>query len=421
MSANLVLDQLKIINTRNEISKLDKFAKACFIKFCEEFKEGRLILEDANEHYAFGDFKSELIATIKINSPSFYSYIFSHGENGLAEAYINGYWSCSDLSKVLQIGIKNNEAAKQMSSWKSKIVSMIFKLEHFKNRNSKEGSKKNILSHYDLGNSFFKEFLDPTMTYSCGVFETDKSTMEEASIHKIDLLCRKLDLKPEDHLLEIGTGWGAFAIHAAKNYGCHVTTTTISDSQFDYAKAKFEEVGLSHKITLLKQDYRELTGQFDKLVSVEMIEAVGHEYMNVFFKTCNNLLKPNGVMAIQAITIQDQNYHYARKNIDFIKRYIFPGSCIPCNEIMIHHLSKETDMVLRDAQDIGLDYAKTLNLWKQAFNLNAQKIKAIGLSDGFLRLWNYYFSYCEAGFLERHISATQMVFAKPNYKKSIGR
>ena len=421
MSTNLVLDQLHNVKSKKEKSKLDTFAKACFIKFCEQLNEGRLILEDGNEHYEFGDLKSELIATVKVNSPSFYAYIFSHGENGLAEAYINGYWSCTDLSKVLLIGVKNNEVTSQMSSWKSKIISMIFKLDHFRNRNSKEGSKKNILSHYDLGNSFFKEFLDPTMTYSCGVFETERSTMEEASIHKIDLLCRKLDLKPEDHLLEIGTGWGAFAIHAAKNYGCLVTTTTISDSQFDYAKEKIVEAGLSHKITILKQDYRELKGQFDKLVSVEMIEAVGHEYMNVFFKTCNDLLKPNGLMAIQAITIQDQNYQYARKNIDFIKRYIFPGSCIPCNEIMINHLSKETDMVLRDAQDIGLDYAKTLRLWKQTFNSNSHKIKAIGLSDAFLRLWNYYFSYCEAGFLERHISVTQMVFAKPKYRKSIGR
>lgn len=421
MSANIVLDQIEVITKRNDISKLNKIAKKFFINLCKEIKFGRLIIEDGSEHYEFGDQASELIANIKINSPSFYSCVFSHGENGIAEAYINGFWSCSDLTKVLLIGIKNNDISKQMTSWKSKIVSAIFKLEHYRKHNSKEGSKKNILSHYDLGNSFFKEFLDPTMTYSCGIFKTDNCTMEEASINKIDILCRKLDLKPEDHLLEIGTGWGAFAIYAAKNYGCKVTTTTISDSQFEYALEKIKQENLTHKITLLKRDYRELNGQFDKLVSVEMIEAVGHEYMGVFFKTCNRLLKPNGLMAIQAITIQDQNYHYARDNIDFIKRYIFPGSCIPSNEIMIKNLSKETDMVLRDAHDIGLDYAQTLHLWQKTFNQNSQKIKTIGLPEAFLRLWNYYFSYCEAGFLERHISATQMVFAKPNYKKSIGR
>lgn len=421
MSANIVLDQLKTVTKRKGNSRLNKIAKYFFINLCKEIKMGCLIIEDGNEHYEFGDLASKHKAKIIIHSTSFYSCVFSHGENGIAEAYINGYWSCSDLSSVLLIGIKNNDISKQMSSWRSKIVSAIFKLDHYRNRNSKEGSKKNILSHYDLGNSFFKEFLDPTMTYSCGVFKTEKSTMEEASIHKIDLLCRKLDLSADDHLIEIGTGWGAFAIHAAKNYGCNVTTTTISDSQFEYALEKIKQENLTHKITLLKKDYRELNGQFDKLVSVEMIEAVGHEYMNVFFKTCNRLLKPNGLMAIQAITIQDQNYHNARNNIDFIKRYIFPGSCIPSNEIMIQHLSKETDMVLRDAHDIGLDYARTLRLWQKEFNQNSHKIKAIGLSEAFLRLWNYYFSYCEAGFLERHISATQMVFAKPKYIKSVGR
>lgn len=421
MSANIVLEQLQSIDSRKPKSKLDKLAKSFFIKFCEQFKEGRLILEDGREHYEFGDLNSELKATVKVHSHSFYSCVFSHGENGLAEAYIKGYWSCSDLSKVLLIGIKNNEVVSQISSWKSKLFSMIFKLDHFRNRNSKEGSKKNILSHYDLGNSFFKEFLDPTMTYSCGIFKSEKTTMEEASIHKIDLLCLKLDLEPGDHLLEIGTGWGAFAIHAAKNYGCKVTTTTISESQYIHALAKIKEESLSEKITVLKQDYRELKGQYDKLVSVEMIEAVGHEYMDIYFKTCSDLLKPNGLMAIQAITIKDQNYHFARKNIDFIKRYIFPGSCIPSNEIMIKHLANQTDMVLRDFQDIGLDYARTLKLWQKSFNENAQKIKAMGLSDAFIRLWNYYFSYCEAGFLERHISANQMVFAKPKYKKSIER
>lgn len=421
MSANIVLEQLQSIDSRKPKSKMDKFAKSFFIRFCEQFKEGCLILEDGKEHYEFGDLNSELRATVKVLSPSFYSCIFSHGENGLAEAYIKGYWSCSDLTNVLLIGIKNNEVVNQISSWKSKLISMIFKLDHIRNRNSKEGSKKNILSHYDLGNSFFKEFLDPTMTYSCGIFKSEKSTMEEASIHKIDHLCLKLDLEPSDHLLEIGSGWGAFAIHAAKNYGCKVTTTTISESQYRYALDKIKEEGLLDKITVLKQDYRELKGQYDKLVSVEMIEAVGHEFMDIYFKTCSNLLKPNGLMAIQAITIKDQNYHYARKNIDFIKRYIFPGSCIPSNEIIFKHLANQTDMVLRDFQDIGLDYAKTLRLWQKSFNENAQKIKAMGLSDAFIRLWNYYFSYCEAGFLERHISATQMVFAKPKYKKSIER
>lgn len=288
MSANLVMDQLKNVKMQKFESKVDKFAKSCFLKLCGRFNIGHFTVKDGADVYEFGDGNDILKANIKIESPAFYSQILSHGENGLAEAYINGLWSTDNLTNVLLIGLRNQEATEKMGGWKSKLLSAVFRFNHERNKNSKDGSKRNILSHYDLGNSFFKEFLDSSMTYSCGIFESEQSTMEEASRRKIDLICQKLNLKPEDHLLEIGTGWGAFSIHAAKHYGCKVTTTTISDSQYDYALQQIKTAGLSERITILKKDYRDLTGTYDKLASVEMIEAVGHEYMSVFLKNVAN-------------------------------------------------------------------------------------------------------------------------------------
>jgi len=417
----MVLKTLDKIKNRKKTSKMNRFAKTCFLKICDEFTHGQLTLQDLEGTYEFGDSNAETKITMKVLSPDFYNHVLSYGENGLAESYIEGLWTCDDLTLLLQIGIQNLSATEKMNSMQSKAISYLFKLDHQKNKNSRVGSRRNISAHYDLGNEFFKLFLDPTLTYSCGMFNTNTQNMKDASIRKIDVLCRKLDLKVTDHLIEIGSGWGAFCIHAAKEYGCKVTTTTISENQYNFVVRLVKENNLEDKITILKQDYRDLTGQYDKLVSVEMIEAVGHEFMGEYFEKCSSLLKPNGLMAIQAITIQDQNYHQARKNIDFIKRYVFPGSCLPSNQIMLEHVQKRTDLSLRDCQDIGQDYATTLKLWHQNFMKNVEKIKALGLNEDFIRLWKYYFSYCEAGFRERHSSAVQLLLSKPLHKQAVKR
>ena len=289
-------------------------------------------------------------------------------------------------------------------------------LMHSFNANTRDGSRKNISAHYDLGNEFFELFLDPTMMYSAAMYPGKEATLEQAAVHKLDRMCQKLELGPGDHLLEIGTGWGGMAIHAAKHYGCHVTTTTISKEQFDYAKARVEAEGLSDQITLLLEDYRDLSGQYDKLVSIEMIEAVGHEYYDSYFSKCSELLKPEGLMAIQAITIADQRYDYARKSVDFIQRYIFPGGCLPSNAIIADKVANKTDMQIVNIEDITEHYADTLQDWRQRFFDQLEAVRKQGFDDVFCRMWDFYLAYCEGGFRERAISTGQFVMAKPSYR-----
>jgi cyclopropane-fatty-acyl-phospholipid synthase len=288
---------------------------------------------------------------------------------------------------------------------------------HLLNRNTRLGSKKNISAHYDIGNDLFELFLDPTMMYSSAYYKDEDMSLEQASIAKLDLICKKLELGPEDHLLEIGTGWGGLAIHAASNYGCKVTTTTISDEQFVLAQARIKENHLEDKITVVKQDYRDLEGQYDKLVSIEMIEAIGHQYMRTYFNKCCSLLKPDGMMLIQAITIKDQLYKEALKDVDFIKKYIFPGGFLPSINAMVKTISDSTDMKLFHLQDIGPHYAKTLNHWRERFFEKLDEIRGLGYSDEFIRLWEYYFCYCEGGFIERDIGTVQMVLTRPENRR----
>jgi cyclopropane-fatty-acyl-phospholipid synthase len=298
-------------------------------------------------------------------------------------------------------------------SWLSNGVS---RLKHVLNRNSEAGSKRNILAHYDLGNDMYQQFLDPEMMYSSALYPNDDSTLEEAQIHKLHTICERLDLTPGQTLLEVGTGWGALAIYAAKHFGVNVTTTTISDAQYDYAEARVKQEGLEDKITLLKQDYRLLTGEYDRVVSIEMIEAVGHEYLGGFFEKLQHLLKPNGRMLIQAITIADQRYNSYRKSVDFIQRYIFPGGCLPSVSEMTKHIAKRTDMVTWSVSDMGKDYARTLKHWHENFDAAYDKIKALNYGDDFIRMWKFYLSYCEGGFLERTTSTVHLVAVRPQYR-----
>jgi cyclopropane-fatty-acyl-phospholipid synthase len=280
---------------------------------------------------------------------------------------------------------------------------------HAISRNTRTGSSRNIAAHYDIGNDFFERFLDPTMMYSCAVFERDDMTLEEAQVAKLDRLCRKLDLKPTDHLLEIGTGWGGLALHAARRYGCRVTTTTISREQHALARDRIAAAGLSDRITLRLDDYRDLDGRYDRLVSVEMIEAVGHHYFDTFFRRCGELLLPGGTMVLQAITIDDRQYAAARDSVDFIKRHIFPGCCIPSVTAMVESTTRASSLRVVDLEDIGPHYATTLAAWRENLFANADGIRACGYPETLLRMWHFYLSYCEGGFAERALGDVQLV------------
>jgi cyclopropane-fatty-acyl-phospholipid synthase len=293
---------------------------------------------------------------------------------------------------------------------------MGLKLAHSLNRNTRKGSRKNIAAHYDLGNDFFHLFLDPTMMYSAAVFDTSEATLEDASQAKLNEICLQLELTPDDHLVEIGTGWGGMAIHAATHYGCRVTTTTISREQYEYARQRVAELGLTDRITVLCEDYRNLTGQFDKLVSVEMIEAVGHQFYGNYFARCSALLKPSGKMVIQAITISDQRYRQARDTVDFIKRFIFPGGCLPSLAVIADHIARDTDMQIVHLRDITQDYARTLACWRERFTEQLEAVRRMGFDDHFIRMWEFYLCYCEGGFRERIIGTVQLSFAKPGYR-----
>ena len=301
------------------------------------------------------------------------------------------------------------------SGW-SNLMKPINSIIHLKRKNSLAGSKKNILAHYDLSNEFYKLWLDETMTYSCGIFEKDNTSMKDASIEKLDRICRKLSIQEKDSVLEIGTGWGSFAIHAAKNYNCHITTTTISDAQYKYVKEKIESSGLTDKITLLKTDYRKLEGKYDKIVSIEMIEAVGHEYVPLYFKKVSSLLKDEGLFGIQGITYNDQQFDVYKNSVDLIKKYIFPGSCLISISQITDVMKKYTDLSLSHLEDITMHYATTLEKWRENFYTEIEDIKKLGFSNEFIKMWEFYFVYCEAGFKERHIGDYQFVFAKPEAK-----
>jgi cyclopropane-fatty-acyl-phospholipid synthase len=295
---------------------------------------------------------------------------------------------------------------------------LLRRLLHWANRNSKHGSARNIAAHYDLGNELYKLMLDETMAYSCGIFLHEDATLQEASIAKFDAVCRKLALTSSDHLLEVGTGWGGLAIHAAERYGCRVTTTTISREQHDFAREKIAARGLGDRVTLLFEDYRDLKGQFDKLVSIEMIEAVGARFMDTYFRKCSSLLKPTGAMLLQAITLQDQHYARALRSVDYIQRFIFPGSFIPSVSAINDSVARATDMKLFNLEDIGPHYAPTLRMWRERFFANINKVRALGYPESFNRLWEYYLCYCEGGFAERQLGDVQMLLTKPDCRRA---
>lgn len=392
---------------------VQRFARNLLLKSLGEIREGQLILVDQEERLEFGARESDLTATLVVNHPDFYRRIAFGGSIAAGESYMDGLWSCHDLTTLIRIMVRNQGAQQQMEGGLARLTAPLQRLLHFLNDNTRRGSRKNISAHYDLGNDFYQLFLDPTMAYSCGIFESSHSTLQEASLAKFDRICQKLALTPEMKILEIGTGWGGFALYAAEHYGCHVTTTTISQQQHDLAAARITAAGLGERITLLQQDYRDLRGRFDRLVSIEMIEAVGHRHLPNFFSICAERLKADGAALIQAITMPDHLYERYLGSPDFINRCIFPGSCCPSLQAITAAVARKTDLRLVHLEDLSSHYVRTLQEWRNNFLANLAGVKALGFDERFMRMWEYYLCYCEGGFAERFTGDLQLLFCKP--------
>ena len=398
--------------------RMDLIVRRAIFALLDKLQHGRITIVEKSRQYQFGNPSDTCSqqAVVTVHHPQLYTRIFFGGSIGAAEAYMEGFWSADDLTTVMRILALNQKAFEDMEKGLTRLTTALYKFYHYVRKNTRRGSRKNILAHYDLGNDFYTLFLDETMTYSCGLFERENSTLKEASEAKYDRICRKLQLVPGERIVEIGTGWGGFAVHAARDYGVHVTTTTISEEQHLFARNRVHKAGLEDRITLLKKDYRDLDGKFDKLVSIEMIEAVGHHFYDTFFSTCSRLLKDDGLMALQAITIGDQIFDRHKRSVDFIKRYIFPGSCIPSITAISKAVARATDLQIVHLEDITSHYARTLREWRRRFFCNIDKVRDLGFSDTFIRMWEYYLCYCEGGFTERYIGDVQMIFAKPLYR-----
>jgi cyclopropane-fatty-acyl-phospholipid synthase len=388
-----------------------RFAERLVRRQLAALQHGLLTLD--GETYGRRTGRCDLAATVRVHDASFWADVAYGGSVGAGESYMAGHWSADDLVAALRILAANCEVMDGMDRGLAAFSTPLRKVLHWAARNTRSGSRRNIAAHYDLGNEFFALFLDPTMMYSSAVFEHPAMTLEEAQVAKLERICRRLDLRPGERVLEIGTGWGGFALHAAGRYGCQVTTTTISEEQYALARSRIHAAGLQERVTLLKQDYRDLQGRYDKLVSIEMIEAVGHQYFGTFFAKCGALLEPQGRMLLQAITIADQRYEAARKGVDFIKRYIFPGCCIPSLTALLNAATRASDLRLVHLDDIGADYAITLRHWRENLLGNLPAVRSLGYGEEFIRRWEFYLAYCEAGFAERALGDVHALFRKP--------
>ena len=377
----------------------------------ESFEQNGLINKQVSERFGRPE-RGKPNAVIEVKHPDFYRRLLKGGSIAAGEAYMDGWWDSPDLTAVMELMAINMAALDTIEAKSTPLTRILYWLGHWGKRNTLDNSRENIQAHYDLGNALYETFLDERMLYSSAIYDSDADSLETAQLNKMERLCQQLQLSSDDHVLEIGTGWGAMAIYMAQRYGCQVTTTTISDEQFDYAQNKINELGLNEQITLLKQDYRLLEGQYDKLVSIEMIEAVGKQFLTSYLTTCQSLLKPKGLMAIQAITIADQRYDSYSKNVDFIQKYIFPGGFLPSITALTSACTKHTDLVTRDLFDIGLDYAATLADWRARFEQALPTVKQLGYDERFIRMWRYYFCYCEGGFRAKSISTVHMTLQR---------
>ncbi len=387
------------------------FAKRSLLHALNQVRDGQLTLLTNDGEYRFGDPAGELQALIQIHHERFWERILFDGDEGAGDSYVDGDWSTPDLVSVVRLVVRNTQISTQ-SRWGSLLSRLANKIRHMSHRNTVEGSRRNISAHYDLSNDLFQTFLDRHMVYSCGYFPTADASLELAQMEKIDRLCRKLRLQPGDHLLEIGTGWGALALHAAERYGCRVTTTTISREQYDHAAGRFAESPCADRIQLLQQDYRTLTGKFHKIASVEMFEAVGLDFYDDFFRTCDRLLTDDGVMAMQTITMNEHRFAEYRRTTDWIQRRVFPGGELASIREIQASLVRATKLSLFHMEEIGMHYAHTLAEWNRRFQHNLGRIREMGFDDRFIRTWEYYLAYCEGAFRERYIGTAQLVLTK---------
>jgi cyclopropane-fatty-acyl-phospholipid synthase len=412
-SAALCID--KPVSPANTAGLFGKHAKRTLLSRLKHLRDGELILYDGAERHVFGRRTDAFPKTVSVTvtDSGFYTRVLVHGVLGAGEAYMDGYWQCADLTALVELFLCNRRRLAGIGPGMRWFVRPLQLLLRYLHRNTLQGSRRNIEAHYDLGNQLFELFLDDTMMYSCGIFPHPQAGLREASEAKLAHICDKLQLTPDDHVLEIGTGWGGFALYAAQHHGCRVTTTTISRQQYEYARQRVAAAGLEDRITLLFDDYREVHGSYDKLVSIEMIEAIGHRYFDTFFAKCAALLKPDGAMLLQSITIADQRYPAAKKSIDFIQRYIFPGGCLPSVAALSDSVARRTDMRIVHLEDIGAHYATTLRHWRQRFLAGVEQVRRLGYPERFIRMWEYYLCYCEGGFRQQSIGTVQLLLTRP--------
>lgn len=402
------------------IGGFDRFLRGRLLRQLAGFGHGRLTLRDALGSVVIGTPVGEatdLAVQIDVLDPAFYRAVAANGSVGASEAWMDGQWRCSDLVGLIRLLLRNRDLLDGMETGLARLGGMAMRTLHTLRRNTRRGSRRNIAAHYDLGNDFFKLFLSTDLMYSSAYWAGADDTLEAASTRKLNLICRKLELKPGDRVVEIGTGWGGFALHAARHYGCHVTTTTISQEQHALARERVAAEGLGDRVHVLLQDYRDLHGQFDKLVSIEMIEAIGAEYLDSYFHQLGRLLKPDGLALLQAITIEDHRYAQALRSVDFIKRHVFPGSFIPSLSAMLAAKARSSDLGLIAQEDFGDAYARTLQAWRERFMAELAGVRAQGFDERFIRMWEFYLAYCEGGFRERSIGVSHLLLARPRWRR----
>ncbi len=402
-------------------SALDRFLRDRLIADMTHLRGGRVILHDdwGRVEFGFDDVPSAGSVTpgsailLRVRDPAFYRNVAANGSVGAGEAWMDGSWQCDDLVALMRLLVRNRDLLDGMETGLARLGGIAMRAWHALRRNTPAGSRRNIAAHYDLGNDFFSLFLSPDLMYSSAMWTGEDDTLDAASTRKLDRICRKLDLKPGMRVIEIGTGWGGFAVHAARHYGCHVTTTTISREQHDLARQRVGEAGLADRVTLLLDDYRDLSGEYDRLVSIEMIEAIGAPFIDTYFAQLGKLLRPGGQALVQAITIEDHRYSQALKSVDFIKRHVFPGSFIPSITAMLDAKTRSSDLALVHLEDFGLSYARTLQAWRERFMASRSAVRAQGFDERFIRMWQFYLAYCEGGFREGSIGVSQLLFARP--------
>ncbi|WP_222565849.1 SAM-dependent methyltransferase [Novilysobacter antarcticus] len=409
------------ISPPSRVGALDRLLRAQLLRRLEGLQHGRLVLVEGASELIFGASPAgagALQARVEVLDPAFYRAVAANGSVGAGEAWMDGLWRSDDLVALVQLLVRNRDMVDGMEGGLARLGGMAMRGWHALRRNTRGGSRRNIAAHYDLGNDFFGLFLSSDLMYSSALWAGAGDTLEIASYRKLERICQQLELRAGDRVVEIGTGWGGFALHAARHYGCHVTTTTISREQHALASRRVAEAGLSDRVTLLLEDYRDLSGHYDKLVSIEMVEAIGAPYLDTYFAKLGSLLKPDGLALVQAITIEDHRYEQALKSVDFIKRFVFPGSFIPSINALLGAKTRATDMALVELHDFGHSYALTLQAWRERFMAQLPQVRAQGFDERFIRLWEFYLAYCEGGFRERSIGVAHLLLARPGYRRA---